>query len=116
MIDAATVVALLRAATASTFWTVGGTGGDTGSAEKVALVTLTPETATKESYRGVSVKDGRLGCEVAALSDTTQSNGVARWFVLAGSTLDLTNTVGLTTGGAPECQGATITVYLLAAP
>ena len=46
-----------------------------------------------------------------------QSNGGAGWFVLAGATLDLdlTNAVDLTTAAATECQGATFTVYLLAA-
>ena len=150
MIGVAAIVALLGAATAGAFWTVGGAGGGTVSAETVASVTLTPGTATTDLYpgrsgdvavsiangntyrafvgslaldtargtNGFSVDGGHSGCDVAALSYTTQSNGGAGWFVPAGSTLDLdlVNAVDLATGAASECQGATFTVYLLAAP
>jgi len=73
---------------------------------------------TGTGTNGFSVDSGHSGCDVAALSYTTQSNGGAGWFVPASSTLDLdlANAVSLGTGAASECQGATITVYLLAAP
>jgi hypothetical protein len=73
---------------------------------------------TSSGTNGVSVDGGHLGCDVAALSYAPQSNSGAGWFVPAGSTLDLdlTNAVSLGTGAATECQGATFTVFLLAAP
>jgi hypothetical protein len=73
---------------------------------------------TGRGTNGFSVDGGHSGCDVAALSYTTQSNGGSGWFVPAGSTLDLdlANAVDLATGAASECQGATFTVYLLAAP
>jgi hypothetical protein len=73
---------------------------------------------TSRGTDGFSVSGGQPGCDPAAVSYTTQSNGGAGWFVPAGSTrdLDLTNAVDLGTGAASECQGATIIVYLLATP
>lgn len=67
---------------------------------------------------GFSVDGGHSGCDVAALSYAPQTNGGAGWFVPAGATLDLdlTNAVDLGIGAASDCQGATFTVYLLAAP
>lgn len=73
---------------------------------------------TTRGTSGFSVGGGQPGCDPSALSYTVQSNGGAGWFVPAGATLDLdlTNAVDLTTAAATECQGATFTVYLLAAP
>lgn len=73
---------------------------------------------TSRGTDGFSVTGGQPGCDPAAVSYTTQSNGGAGWFVPAGSTLDLDlpDAVALGTGAASECQGATVTVYLLAAP
>jgi hypothetical protein len=73
---------------------------------------------TSRGTNGFSVDSGHSGCDVAALSYTPQSNGGAGWFVPTGSTLDLdlANAVSLGTGAATECQGATFTVFLLAAP
>jgi hypothetical protein len=129
----------------------GGSGSGTAaaSAETVALVTLTPGTATTDLYPGMagdvavsivnsntyrafvgslgldvdrgrngfSVDARHSGCGVAALAYTTQSNGGAGWFVPAGSRLDLDlpNAVELDTGAGSECQGATFTIYLVAA-
>jgi hypothetical protein len=73
---------------------------------------------TGRGTNGVSVDSGHSGCDVAALSYATQSNGGAGWFVPAGSTLDLdlANAVSLGGGAASACQGATFTLFLLAAP
>jgi hypothetical protein len=149
-VGAGVVVALVAAAAAGGFWTLGGAGDGTASAETVAAVTLTPGTATTDLYPGrsgdvalsiansntyrayigsfmldtsrgtdgFSISGGQSGCDPSAVSYTTQSNGGAGWFVPAGSTLDLdlTDAVALGTGAASECQGATVIVYLLAAP
>lgn len=73
---------------------------------------------TSRGTNGFSVSGGQPGCDPAAVSYTTQSNGGAGWFVPTGSTLDLdlANAVDLGTAAASECQGATFIVYLLAAP
>lgn len=73
---------------------------------------------TSRGTNGFSVSGGQPGCDPAAVSYTTQSNGGAGWFVPVGSTLDLdlTSAVDLSTDAASECQGATFIVYLLAAP
>jgi hypothetical protein len=73
---------------------------------------------TTRGTNGFSVGGGLPGCDPSALSYTVQSNGGAGWFVPGGATfdLDLAAAVDLTTAAATECQGATFTVYLLAAP
>ena len=73
---------------------------------------------TSRGTNGFSVSGGQPGCDPAAVSYATQSNGGAGWFVPAGSTLDLdlADAVDLGTQVASECQGATFIVYLLAAP
>jgi hypothetical protein len=73
---------------------------------------------TGRGTNGFSVDSGHSSCDVAALSYTTQSNGGTGWFAPPGSTLDLdlANAVDLAAGAASECQGATVTIYLLAAP
>lgn len=73
---------------------------------------------TTGGTNGFSVDSVHSGCDVTALSYTVQSNGGAGWFVPAGSTLnlDLANAVGLATTAVWQCQGATFTVYLQAAP
>lgn len=150
MLGVGVIVALVAAAAAGAFWTLGGAGQGTVSAETVASVTLTPGTATTDLYpggsgdvavsiansntyrayvgslvldtssgtNGFSVSGGQPGCDPAAVSYTTQSNGGAGWFVPAAGTLDLdlANAVDLGIGAASECQGATFIVYLLAAP
>jgi hypothetical protein len=72
---------------------------------------------TTQGSNGFGVTGGQPGCDPAALSYATQSNGGAGWFVPAGSTLDLdlANAITLDTSVASECQGATFVVYLLAA-
>lgn len=73
---------------------------------------------TSRGTNGFSVSGGQPGCDPAVVSYTAQSNGGGGWFVPAGSTLDLdlTDAVDLGTGAASACQGATVIVYLLAAP
>jgi hypothetical protein len=150
MLGVGVVVALVAAAAAGAFWTLGGAGQGTVSAETVASVTLTPGTSTTDLYpgtsgdvavsiansntyrayvgslvldtssgtNGFSVSGGQPGCDPAAVSYATQSNGGAGWYVPAAGTLDLdlANAVDLGVGAASECQGATFAVYLLAAP
>ncbi len=72
---------------------------------------------TTQGSNGFAVTGGQPGCDPAAVSYTTQSNGGAGWFVSASSTLDLdlANAIALDTSAASECQGATFVVYLLAA-
>lgn len=71
---------------------------------------------TSRGTNGFSVSGGLPGCDPAALSYTTQSNGGAGWYVPAAGTLDLdlANAIALGVGAASECQGATFIVYLLA--
>lgn len=66
---------------------------------------------------GFAVDGGLSGCGVSALSYTTQDNGGLGWTVPAAGTppelsLDLADAIGLATGAATECQGATFTIYL----
>ncbi len=76
---------------------------------------LTLDTAS--GTNGVSVDSGHPGCDLSALSYTTQSNAGAGWFVPAGSTLDLDLADAITLATCRVgCQGATFTVYLLASP
>ena len=72
---------------------------------------------TTQGSNGFAVTGGEPGCDPAAVSYTTQSNGGAGWFAAASSTLDLDlpNAIALDTSAASECQGATFVVYLLAA-
>jgi hypothetical protein len=71
---------------------------------------------TSRGTNGFSVSGGLPGCDPAALSYTTQSNGGAGWYVPAAGTLDLdlTNAIALGVGAASECQGATFVIYLVA--
>ena len=73
---------------------------------------------TSRGTNGFSISGGQPGCDPAAVSYTSQSNGGAGWFVPASSTraVDLANAVNLSTAAASECQGATVVVYLLAVP
>ena len=71
---------------------------------------------------GFAVDAGHSGCSVAALSFTTQNNGGNGWTVPArvgavDGTLPvtLTSSLGMSTSAANACQGATFTVYLVAA-
>lgn len=73
---------------------------------------------TASGTNGFSVDSGHSVCGPAAFSYTTQSNGGAGWLLPAGSTLDLdlANAVDLSPTAVSACQGATVNVYLTAAP
>jgi hypothetical protein len=72
---------------------------------------------------GFAVDAGHSGCSVAALSFTTQNNGGNGWTVPArvgvtNGTLPITLTatsLAMSTTALSACQGATFTVYLVAA-
>lgn len=69
-----------------------------------------------EGDGGFTVDGAHGGCEVDALSFTTQTNGGDGWFVPASTsaTLELTDAVAMSTSAASDCQGATFTVHLKA--
>ena len=75
------------------------------------------------SPTGFVVDTGHSGCDVSALSFTTQTNGGAGWNVPAkvgavnGTlTVTLTNALAMGVAAADACQGASYTVYLAAGP
>jgi hypothetical protein len=72
---------------------------------------------------GFSADASHSACGLSALAYTTQTNGTTGWTVPAkvGSTdgtmaITLTNAVAMSVGALSVCQGATFTVYLVAAP
>jgi hypothetical protein len=72
---------------------------------------------------GFAVDSGHSGCDVSALSFTTDTNAGSGWTVPADvggvdGTLPITLTDALMLGedAANSCQGATVTVYLTAGP
>jgi hypothetical protein len=72
---------------------------------------------------GFAVDAGHTGCALAALSFTTQTNGGAGWNVPAkvgavNGTLSITlsNALAMAAAAANACQGASISIYLKAAP
>ncbi len=67
---------------------------------------------------GFAVDGGHSGCNLAALSYTTQTNGGAGWTVSGNftATLDLTGAVALSTAAVSACQGAQVTIYLKVGP
>jgi hypothetical protein len=76
---------------------------------------------TTSGTGGFAVDAGHSGCDVNALSFTTQNNGGNGWTIPArvglvnGSLgITLSNAVGMSTSAANACQGATFTVYLVA--
>ena len=77
---------------------------------------------TTQGTGGFSVDSGHTGCTLSTLSFTTQTNGGAGWSIpgKVGSTngtlsATLTNALAMSLSAANACQGATFTVYLLAA-
>ncbi len=77
---------------------------------------------TARGTNGFAVDAGHSGCSVAALSYTTQNNGGSGWTIPArvgavNGTLaiTLTSSLAMSTSAANACQGATFTVYLVAA-
>jgi hypothetical protein len=71
-----------------------------------------------QGTNGFSVDGGHSGCNLAALSYTTQTNGGAGWFVPASSTrtLDLTGAAALSTAAVSACQGAQVSIFLKVGP
>ena len=103
-------------------------GGQAG----VVLTMTNPNTAvvrvsslaldTTQGTGGFSVDSGHSGCTLATLSFGTQTNGGAGWTVpgKVGSTsgtltVTLANALSMSLSAVNACQGATFTVYLLAA-
>lgn len=76
---------------------------------------------TTQGVGGFAVDAGHSGCDVGALSFTTQTNGGSGWTIpgragLVNGTSDITlsNAIGMSASAANACQGATFTVYLVA--
>lgn len=72
---------------------------------------------------GYAVDPDHSGCDVSALSFSTQSNNGAGWTVPGAvgamdgtATLTLTDAVVLDIDAANACQGATFSLYLVAGP
>jgi len=67
-----------------------------------------------EGTGGFDVDGDHAGCDLSALSFTTQDHGGSGWTVPGGGSLplDLGDAVSMSTSAADDCQGATFTVYL----
>jgi hypothetical protein len=88
---------------------------------QVRIGSLASDTARGTS--GFSVDASHTGCVLSTLGFTTQTNGTTGWTVpaKAGATdgtlpVTLTNAVAMGLSAVSACQGATFTVYLVAAP
>lgn len=78
---------------------------------------------TSHGTGGFEVDLGHSGCDVSALSFTTQSNGGAGWTVppRVGPTdgsisIELVDALAMSGSASDACQGASFTLHLLAAP
>ena len=78
---------------------------------------------TTDGAGGFTVDAGHAGCALSALSFDTQTNGGAGWSLpaavgaLTGSLpITLAGPLGMDIGAANACQGAAITVALVAGP
>jgi hypothetical protein len=73
---------------------------------------------TSQGSGGFGVDGGHSGCNLAALSYTTQTNGGAGWFIAANSTrtLDLAGAAALAATAVSACQGAQVSIYLKVGP
>lgn len=109
-----------------------GTPSDTlhpGGTSSVAATLTNPNTYVAhidalaldvaEGTGGYAVDAGHAGCDVSALSFTTQDNAAAGWDVPARAggidgelDVDLEDALALTVAATNLCQGATFTVYL----
>jgi hypothetical protein len=105
---------------ASTGLYPGGTGDVAVSivnpnADSVHIGRLTLDTS--QGTDGFGVDDGHNGCTLTALNFTTQTNAGKGWTVIHAEpdTIHLSSAVSMTTDAADACQGATFTVYLVAA-
>ena len=89
------------------------------SAVHIGSLALDPGQGTG----GYGVDGGHSGCAVATFTFTTATNGGGGWSVPAkvgavNGTLSvtLTSALAMSAGAANACQGATVTVYLVAGP
>ena len=83
---------------------------------EVRLASLVLDTA--RGAGGFTVDAAHASCSTASLSFAAQSNGGTGW-TLAGNgstTLHLGDALGMGTGAADACQGASFTVHLKAGP
>ncbi len=104
-----------------------------GGQADVTLVVSNPNTTAltigslvldpTQGAGGFAVDAAHSGCDLSALSFTTQSNAGAGWRVLAkvgavngALSIDLPNALAMTVGAADACQGAQFAVYLVAGP
>jgi hypothetical protein len=102
-----------------------------GGLASVVLTVTNPNSApteikslaldTAEGVDGFDVDAGHAGCDLSALSFSSQSNGGLGWTVppkagaIDGSlVLTLTGAVSMDVGAADACQGATFGVFLVA--
>jgi hypothetical protein len=71
-----------------------------------------------QGTNGFAVDGSHSGCNLAALSYTTQNNGGAGWSATGSATtpIDLPGAVALSTAAVSACQGAQLTVYLKVGP
>lgn len=71
---------------------------------------------TSQGSSGFAVDADHAACDVLSLSFTSQSNGGAGWDVAGNgsATISLSNSLAMGVGAANACQGAAITVYLMA--
>jgi hypothetical protein len=84
-------------------------------------VSITVESLVRDTTQGSNgfgVDGAHSGCDLGALSFTTQTNGGAGWTVAANGSLAITlsGALSMTTSAANACQGAAFTVYLKVGP
>jgi hypothetical protein len=99
-----------------------------GGASAVAVTVTNPNPGsvkvgsfsldTTQGSSGFAVDSGHLGCGLATLGFTTQTNGGAGWTIPASgsSVLSLAGSLSMSTTAANACQGASFTVYLKVGP
>jgi hypothetical protein len=85
---------------------------------QVFVPSLVLDLGEGEGGSGFAVDGGHSGCDVAALSFTTQDNSGDGWYVPGADdppaelVLHLDDAITMDTSAANACQGATFTVYL----
>jgi hypothetical protein len=91
-------------------------GNPNSSAVHVSTIAIDPSAATP-----IAVDAAHSGCTVASLSFSSQTNGGLGWSVPArvGATngalsVDLASAISMTSSAPNACQGATITLSLIA--
>jgi hypothetical protein len=73
---------------------------------------------TTQGTSGFAVDAAHSGCPSSSFAFTTQTHGGAGWSIPVSGTLPVTMpaAISMTASAANACQGAIITVYLVAAP